>query len=107
MASKSRATERSEGGSSAPEQTIPSTTWAWKRVKISRPPEGNRERGPKGLHTWVGRSRWDPRKDRVTIRIRYRGGAECWYEVEARGATARLTGTVALHDLMVAICHHH
>lgn len=85
---------------------LPSTTFAWRRVKIARPPEARQARGPKGLHTWVARTRWNLRKDPIVLRVRYRGGPEAWYEVEARGAKARLTGTVALHDLMLAICRH-
>lgn len=34
----------------------------------------------------------------MTVTVRYRGGAEAWYEVKARGRTWRFPGHVALHD---------
>lgn len=36
----------------------------------------------------------------MTITIKYRGGAECWYEIRARGSLGRFHGATALHDVM-------
>lgn len=36
----------------------------------------------------------------MTIRVKYTGGPEAWYLVEARGSTGRFTGVAALHDVM-------
>lgn len=47
-------------------------------------------------------SRRDPR-DPLQVTVKYRGGPECWYEIKARGATVRVPGHVALHDLMLTI----
>lgn len=82
-----------------------STTWAWKRVKIDSPlaaPNENSRRAPsKAL-----RSVWNPRTT-LTLTVRYRGGAECWYEVRARGRIHRLPGHVALHDVMGKVYGEH
>lgn len=97
------ATERGEGGSENVEPPFPSTTWAWRRVRIARPPEARKISGPKGLHAWRGLSPWPIRRKPVTVTFKYRGGAECWYEIHARGRTSRLTGGLMLHDLLRAI----
>lgn len=76
----------------------PSTTWEWKKVKIRRPAGGQQARGPKGRR-WYGRSRWDPREP-LTLKVSYRGGEECWYEVHSRGSMGRFHGATALHDVM-------
>lgn len=38
------------------------------------------------------------------ILVRYRGGAETWWEISYAGRTTRLNGAIALHDaLTIAI----
>lgn len=85
----------------AVEQVFPSTTWEWKRVKVRRPAGGQNtasteRRGPFGL---------PPRnpRDPLTIKVKYRGGSEAYYEIHARGRVFRRPGTVALHDIMQEI----
>lgn len=46
--------------------------------------------------------RWNPRK-RLTITVYYRGGPQCWYQVESRGSMGRFTGDAQLHDVMQEI----
>lgn len=78
-----------------------STTWVWRQVKLSQPPQANgttsEARPPKGslLH-------W-PRGKPMTIVIKYRGGPEGWVEVRARGRVWRRPGTTALYDLIVTL----
>lgn len=36
----------------------------------------------------------------LTIQIRYRGGSEAWYLVEARGARQAFPGHMCIHDVM-------
>lgn len=59
----------------------------------SAPPQGAR---PKPL---VRRDRRSP----LLISVRYRGGPEAWYEVEARGRSYRFPGSVCLHDALELI----
>lgn len=80
-----------------PNERTPSTTFGWKRVKISQPPEANehveRSESLKSLLPW-------PRRRPLVITVKYRGGAECWYEIRSRGRTIRRPGYVQIHDLI-------
>lgn len=79
----------------------PSTTWKWKRVKISGgAPEGPSRKGPP--KRFAGLSRRDP-KSALTLTITYKGGAEAWWLVQARGRSAVFPGHRALHDVMQEI----
>lgn len=64
-------------------------------------PDGPRREGtrPAGSARWGALSRRDP-KDRLTITIKYRGGSEAWYHIEARGRGGAFPGVMALHDVM-------
>lgn len=64
---------------------------------MSRPPEASTNSRPKGDFSHRLTTR-DPREP-LTITVTYRGGAECWYEIRARGTTIRRPGHVAIHDL--------
>jgi hypothetical protein len=79
------------------EHTFSSTTWGYRRVKISTPAGGThtvrRSRSFKSL-------RRQDRAEKVTLRISYRGGAESWWLVESRGTHAAFPGWLALEDLM-------
>jgi len=79
----------------------PSTTWEWRQVKIDPPlaaPTAQPRQSPRkpALSHWNGRTA-------LTVTVRYRGGAECWYEVKARGRVWRAPGVLALHDVMEAV----
>lgn len=76
----------------------PSTTWEWRRVKISQPARAagtaRRRRSPLAAL---------PRRalnDTTTLTVRYRGGPECWWEIRARGVVVRRPGALALHDVL-------
>ena len=73
----------------------------WKRVKIRRPPEAHSGSRPKGDY-W---RRLPPRNGRepLKVSVKYRGGAQAWYEIHARGGVLRVTGDTALHDVMSRI----
>ena len=75
-----------------------STTWAWRRVKISERPPGPYGTAAEG----VRRKRLTARnpRDPLTVTIAYRGGAECWWEIRSRGVTLRRPGSLALHDVL-------
>lgn len=88
------------------EQAFGSTRWAWRQVKVARPPEARKSSAPKGLHSWRRLPKWPLRRKPLSLTVTYRGGPECWYEVHSRGRSARFTGAVQLHDLMRAIAGH-
>jgi hypothetical protein len=75
-----------------------STRWVWKRVKIDPPLAAPPRTAAAGVRRKPV-SRWDPRTA-LTLSVRYRGGAEGWYEVRARGRTIRVPGHVSMHDVM-------
>ena len=80
------------------EQVYGSTTWETKTIKI-RTPAAGQQAARRRRSSWSSLPPWNRRK-RLTLSIRYRGGAACWYEVESRGGSARFMGVTALHDVM-------
>lgn len=82
-----------------------STTWGWRYVKIRTAPQAkeHRERSESALHSLL---MW-PRRKPMTLTIKWRGGAECWYEIRARGRTIRRPGCVALDDIMADLGRWH
>lgn len=79
---------------------LPSTRWVWKKVRVPAPPEGPPARAASAASPPV--SRRNPRES-LTVTVRYRGGAECWWQVEARGRVWRTPGVIAIHDVMTWI----
>lgn len=80
---------------------LSSTTYDTELVKVPRRPKGQQGSTPKASR-WGSRSALPPR-EKITIRVYYRGGAECWYEIEARGTKGRFVGLTALHDVVQEI----
>lgn len=80
------------------EQPFPSTTWEWRKVKVSRP-AGGQEQRPEGAPLSLYRK---PRSPRVPLKVtvRHRGGPESWWEIEARGRFYRFPGYVCIDDAM-------
>lgn len=82
-------------------ECTPSTTWTWRTVKVKRRPQGtntarrSRSSGPR-------LPKVDPR-DAHSIRVTYRGGAEAWWKLEARGRVYIAPGHLALHDALMFI----
>lgn len=75
-----------------------STTWIPKpdRIRRSRP-EGQQD-VPKA-RSWRSLRRRDPR-DPLPVTIRYRGGSEAWWLIEARGTRQAFPGHMCIHDIM-------
>lgn len=115
-----RATERSEGGSGRSSKSStrrstsrdisaddlsnersPSTTFAWKYVKVGRPPEASTQPARKGRRFRLLPPR-NPR-DPLKITVKLRGGAEQWIEVHARGDLARYPGYTQLIDVVLDV----
>ena len=43
-------------------------------------------------------------EDGLTVKITYRGGAEAWWLVEARGRSGVFPGHLCIHDVMREVC---
>ncbi len=80
------------------EQTFPSTTWQWKRVKM-KPPSAGQDGARAKRGRWHGFPVW-PRQRPLTVKIVYRGGPESWWLVTARGRHGVFPGVAALEDVM-------
>lgn len=78
-----------------------STTYVWRRSKLRTDPAPQAARRPKGGR-WSGLSRRPP-EDRLTITVKYRGGSESWWHVEARGRNGAFPGWMGLDDVMAEI----
>lgn len=75
-----------------------STRWAWKRVKVPSPPEAPSKYSAGGpLRPCMSSSE---RRRPLTITVEYRGGQEAWYSVKGRGGVLRVSGYIAIHDVM-------
>ena len=64
-----------------------------------RPDPAGRATSPKAPSRWFGLKRRDP-KLALDIKIKYRGGSEAWYLVEARGRAGVFPGHLCIHDVM-------
>lgn len=84
--------------------SYPSTTWAWKKVKIDPAPRRQQAQRPKGGRWHL--LPWRDRRKPLQVTLKYRGGAECWVEVHARGAQGRFPGYVAIIDILNEICQY-
>lgn len=73
----------------------PSTRWTYTEVKIE-PAARPQPRQASAARSAAERSWRSP----YTVQIRFRGGAECWWEISAPGLRLRLPGHVALHDAL-------
>ena len=78
-----------------------STTWTPEVSKVS----AGRSAGaasPKASSRWSRLTRRDARTP-LTVTIRYRGGKEAWFYVEARGHSGAFPGYRSLYDVMAEI----
>lgn len=84
-----------------PNERTSSTRYEWRKVKISGgAPEGP---APKAAaKRWGGLSRRGS-KQPLTLTVTYRGGAESWWLIQARGRSAAVPGHRALDDVMAEI----
>lgn len=87
--------------SSGPNEGSPSTTWAWRRVKISRAPQANKGSATKS-HRWRRFGRRDPAQA-IQVTLAYKGGAQGWVMVSGRGERNVYPGDTSLLDLVLDI----
>lgn len=81
-----------------PNTRLPSTTFVWKRVKMSSRPKGSKS-APKGRHAWRRFPRL-PLDRAITVRLEYSGGAEAWVRVGARGTWGSVPGWMSIIDVL-------
>lgn len=67
--------------------------------RIEQRPPGPRDASGEARPPLSRRSARDP----LTLTVRYRGGAEAWWEVKARGRSWRFPGYLAFHDVMAEV----
>jgi hypothetical protein len=92
------------------DEHTPSTTWRWQSRRVKRPPAGQSTRASAASAASSRAHRWGwahfprysekRRKEWLTLRVKYTGGAEAWYLIEARGSKGRFPGYAAIHDVM-------
>lgn len=75
---------------------LASTTFEFKQVRIVKRPQGPSNTAAEGRPPLNRRNA----RDAITLTVKYRGGAEGWWEVKARGREWRFPGVYALHDVM-------
>lgn len=92
---------RQMGSEREPNGRLPSNTFGWRYVKISRAPQAS-DTARRRRSAWWSRPERNPREP-LTLTVKYRGGPECWYEIHARGCTGRFPGHVTIHDIMTVI----
>jgi hypothetical protein len=80
-------------------QGVEETTWKWQRVRRTMPEKGRGRSARRGFLRLPRASR----EVKVTLRVVYRGGAECWWLVEARGEAQVFPGYLALEDVMARV----
>lgn len=80
-------------------ECTPSTTWAYRKVKISRRPPGLQQERPKGS-SGPRRRPVDPKLSHSIV-IEYRGGAEAWWKIRYQGEIYVAPGHMAVHDVFM------
>lgn len=77
-----------------------STTYAWRKVRVRTPPQAQAARRPKGVSSAL--EPWDKRSP-LHIEVTYRGGAEAWWQLKARGRVWRRPGHLMLDDVLRSV----
>lgn len=85
------------------DQTFPSTTFEWRRVKVNRRPQGT-STARRSRSGWRHLVCW-PRSEKVTLSVSWKSGAESWWLVQARGSQQVLPGWMCLEDVMALVCN--
>lgn len=81
----------------------PSTTWEWRRVKVSEAPQAPRAQRAAGApHAFKPATN---RRVNTILEIAFKGGAESQWYVKCRGSRYTLPGWMCLEDVM-ALVHH-
>lgn len=79
-------------------EPLTSTTWEWRKVKMRRS-AGGQDTAASGTRGFRRLRRY-PRTEQVRITVEYRGGAESWWLLKARGTQEVFPGHRALEDVL-------
>lgn len=87
------------------EHPFPSTTFAWRRVKIDPPPKATghsaSKASPSGRRATKRRSmQMREARELHLIGVKYRGGPSCFWELTYGAHVIRVDGGIALHDAL-------
>lgn len=84
-----------------PNGCSPSTTFVWRKVKITPAPQAQgTARAKRARQAGKGDQRRGLPRQQITVGVRYRGGAEAWWELTYAGQTFRIEGYHLLHDVL-------
>ncbi len=78
---------------------MPSTTFGWRKVKIASRPQGHKQAAPQAPPL-ASRKRTD---GPITLTVEWRGGAEDWWLVKARGRRWVFPGHRQLTDVLLDV----
>jgi hypothetical protein len=67
-----------------------------------KPPPAGHDTARAQRGRWHHLTKW-PRSRKLTLTVKYRGGAESWWLVESRGSYGVFPGCAALEDVMRAV----
>lgn len=85
----------------SPNECLPSTIHVWELAKIQTPARAGKH-VRRRRSSFASLPKW-PRRQPLVIKVWWRGGAEAWWQLEARGVTIRRPGHVCLHDVLAEI----
>jgi len=83
------------------EPMFPSTTYAWRKVKIS--PAGQAQGTAARRATSSRRRRRRNARQPIWLSVVSRGGPESWWQVDVRGAVIRFPGHLCFDDVMARV----
>lgn len=87
-----------------------STTYVWQKVKIKAAAQAQgaarAKRAPSSAPVSAPPRQQTPLRAPKHVQIRFRGGAETWWEITWGGITKRFPGHVALDDVLLCVFTH-
>jgi len=89
------------------ERVFSSTTFVWRKVKISPAPQAQgtarAKRAPLASKVRRRKAGGLPKERPAGVLVQYRAGAECWWEITYAGERFRIQGYHDLHSVMAWI----
>lgn len=87
-----------------------STTYEWRKVKITAPPRPTGHSASKASTSSASRAgrrrEQEPLRAPKNVQVRFRGGADTWWELTWGGVTKRFPGYVQLDDALLCLFTH-
>lgn len=68
---------------------------------MARPPEARKQSAARGGRSLLKKlPPWPWRRQPLSMKVKYRGGSETWFEIHVRGVTFRTPGHYSFYDVM-------